>query len=495
MIVKLNKKRIKDKIYACWLGKNIGGTMGAPYESVRHMLNISGFNSPKGEPLPNDDLDLQLVWLCAAEDLGLNNINSLTLGEYWLKAVTPHWNEYGVAKANMMSGIVPPMSGEYNNEQWKKSNGAWIRSEVWACLAPGFPDIAIKYAYSDAAVDHGVSEGTYAEMFTATLESAAFIENDIRELIEIGLSKIPPDCRIAKSVKLAEKAYDDGKTLKEAREILVEDSRDLGWFQAPCNIGFVILGLLYGEGDFKKSVISAINCGDDTDCTGATVGSIMGILKGTDGIDKELREYVGDKIITCSVALPNLSYNECPKTCTELTDRIMRLIPAAFLSNKYFNLVVPQDGLYLLEMYDFEFTDGEEEFDKRHIESLKTDIVAKRIYNRTGMAYDAHTTAIEARAEFKGSPEIMVNGEIEVKLAFYPLTHQTQNLYFKFHLPEGWTVEGPHGMILDRTAYNWDGVTVKIKAGEKVERINRITAEIWGDLHAERVYLPITVLG
>lgn len=495
MIVKLNKEKIKDKIHACWLGKNIGGTMGAPYESFRTMLDIKGFNSPKGEPLPNDDLDLQLVWLCAAEDLGLNNINSLTLGEYWLKAVTPHWNEYGVAKANMMSGIVPPMSGEYNNAQWKNSNGAWIRSEIWACLAPGFPDIAIKYAYSDAAVDHGVSEGTYAEMFTAAVESAAFIENDIRELIKIGLAKIPADCRVARSVKTAIKAYDDGLSLADARNLVLEDGIDLGWFQAPCNIGFVILGLLFGEGDFRKAVISAINCGDDTDCTGATVGSIMGILKGVDGIDADFKEYVGDKIVTCSVALPNLSYNACPATCSELTERIMRLIPSTFTSNKYFNLVVPEDGLYLQEMYDFEFADGGEEFDERHISNLKTDIVAKRIYNRTGWAYDAHSVAIEARAEFEGNPEIKANGEIKVKLAFYPLTHQTQNLYFVFYTPDGWSVEGAHGMLLDRTAYNWDSVEINIKAGERVERLNRVVAEVWGDLHAEHIYLPITILG
>ncbi len=495
MIVKINKEEVRDKIYACWLGKNIGGTMGAPYESFRTMLDIKGFNSPKGEPLPNDDLDLQLVWLCAAEDLGLNNINSLTLGEYWLKAVTPHWNEYGVAKANMMSGIVPPMSGEYNNAQWKNSNGAWIRSEVWACLAPGFPDIAIKYAYSDAAVDHGVSEGTYAEMFTAAVESAAFIISDIRELIEIGLAKIPESCRVARSVKLAIKAYDDGKTLEEARNILVKDSEDLGWFQAPCNLGFVILGLLFGEGDFKKSIISAINCGDDTDCTGATVGSIMGILYGTKGIDNELREYVGDKIVTCSVSHPNLSYNTCPTTCSELTDRIMRLIPSTFTSNKYFNLVVEEDGLYLMEPYDFEFTDGAAEFDERHMENLKKDIVASRIYNRTGLSYDAHSTAIEARAEFESAPEICALGEIDMQLRFYPLSHQTQNLYFKYHMPEGWSVEGPHGMLLDRTAYNWSGVKVKLKAGEKVERLNRIIVEVWGDLHAEHIYLPVVIMG
>lgn len=53
--------------------------------------------------------------------------------------------------------------------------------------------------------------------------------------------------------------------------MLVKDSEDLGWFQAPANVGFVTLGLLYGEGDFKRSLILAVDCGDDTDCTGATL--------------------------------------------------------------------------------------------------------------------------------------------------------------------------------------------------------------------------------
>ena len=53
--------------------------------------------------------------------------------------------------------------------------------------------------------------------------------------------------------------------------MLVEQSADIGMFEAPANIGFVVLGLLYGEGDFKKSLIYAVNCGDDTDCTAGTI--------------------------------------------------------------------------------------------------------------------------------------------------------------------------------------------------------------------------------
>ena len=61
MIVNFNKKELRDKIHGCWIGKNIGGTMGGPFEGTRDVLNIQGYTTPKGEPLPNDDLDLQLL--------------------------------------------------------------------------------------------------------------------------------------------------------------------------------------------------------------------------------------------------------------------------------------------------------------------------------------------------------------------------------------------------------------------------------------------------
>ena len=78
---------------------------------------------------------------------------------------------------------------------YKNSNGCWIRSELWACLAPGHPEIATRYAFEDAIVDHA-NEGMYGEIFTAALQSAAFAESDREKLIDIGLSYIPEDCLI-----------------------------------------------------------------------------------------------------------------------------------------------------------------------------------------------------------------------------------------------------------------------------------------------------------
>ena len=131
----LNHNEYVDKVRACWIGKNIGGTMGTPYEGRREYLDVKGFVTKKGEVLPNDDLDLQLVWLHALEKIGPYNISAATLGEFWISYITPHWNEYGLGKNNMKRGLLPPLAGDYQNH-WNNSNGAWIRTEIWACLYP-----------------------------------------------------------------------------------------------------------------------------------------------------------------------------------------------------------------------------------------------------------------------------------------------------------------------------------------------------------------------
>ena len=177
----------------------------------------------------------------------------------------------------MKMGMVPPLSG-WDHNAFKDSNGAFIRTEIWACLAPGCPDVACKYVYEDACVDHGAqSEGTIAAVFVAAVERAAFVEKDLRKLVEIGFSRIPADSRVAQSVRTVIECYDKGMDYKSARDLVLAQNADIGdgWFQAPSNIAYVVIGLLWGEGDFKKSMLYAINCGDDTDCTGGTLGAIF----------------------------------------------------------------------------------------------------------------------------------------------------------------------------------------------------------------------------
>jgi ADP-ribosylglycohydrolase len=300
--VQLNETEFRDRVYACWMGKNIGGTLGMPFEGNRQVNDITFYTDVKsGEPTANDDLDLQLLWLKAMEDHG-GTVDARILGEYWLKHVPVDWNEYGVGKRNMQRGLLPPLSGHFQNEHWRRSNGAWIRSEIWACLAPGCPGLAARMAREDACVDHGAAEGTLAEIFTAAVESAAFIEHDRDKLIAIGLSMIPPECGVARAVRAAIEAKRAGKDWRAAREAVIATTEDTGWFQAPRNVAFTMIGWLYGGDDFGTSLCIAVNCGDDTDCTGATLGSILGIIHGTNGIPKKWIEPIGTQIKTVAIA-------------------------------------------------------------------------------------------------------------------------------------------------------------------------------------------------
>ncbi len=355
--MKLNRQEYIDKVRACFIGKNIGGTIGGPTEGQRSILDVKGFVTPKGEPLPNDDLDLQLVWLRALETQGPAHIDSETLGEYWLNYIPPSWSEYGICKHNMAQGLHPEIAGSSDLNIWSHSNGAWIRSEIWACTNPLMIDHAVRYALHDAMVDHGTGEGTVAAAFTAALESAAFGISDIHKLINIALSKIPSDSRVAQSAREVIRLHKEGKTWQEARNAIVELNKDIGdgWFQAPSNIAFVLIGLLYGEGDYKKSLLTAVNCGDDTDCTGATVGALLGIMSGTKGLPKDWVAYIGDRIITCSVNIG--VFPRIPLTINELVRRVTRMAEICC----YYN----GEAMYstTLKGLDVEFVDGPTELE------------------------------------------------------------------------------------------------------------------------------------
>jgi ADP-ribosylglycohydrolase len=423
-IVKINHGELRNKILGCWLGKSIGGTLGMPYECCTDMQDVHGYKNASGEPIPNDDLDLQLIWLRAVQDKGLANVNAKVLGEYWLNFIPPHWNEYGICKSNMRAGLIPPLSGECYNDLWRNSNGAWIRSEIWACLAPGCPDIAIKHAYGDACVDHGGGEGTYAALFTAAVQSAAFVISDRDELIKIGLSRIPADCRVAKSINIVLDAYKKGKTWQEARKAVVDDSADLGWFQAPANVAFVIIGWMYGEGDFGKSICTAVNCGDDTDCTGATLGATLGIILGKDGIPKKWADPIGDRIVTIAIDKGSCADRVFPGTLDELTKQVMDLVSHSLHAEK--------GGV--------EIVDGKTDLSDLGELRLLDNSRAKEIWVKSPYAIEYDFIHTKVILDYLVTPEIKAGVPFPMKITLLNQMPDSRHMELIWHLPEGWSV-------------------------------------------------------
>ncbi|MDR0449938.1 MAG: ADP-ribosylglycohydrolase family protein [Treponema sp.] len=356
--MRLDFANYKDKVAGCWAGKNIGGVLGAPFEGRRQWNQADFYTQDlsKGPP-PNDDLDLQIVWLAAVERYG-RNVNASILGDYWLSFVIPNWVEYGTGKANLRAGLEPPMSGFVDNT-YKDSCGCFIRSEIWACLAPGLPQLASRYAYEDAIVDHQ-GEGVFGEIFCAALQSAAFAESDPFKLIDIGLSYIPEGSALARCVKKAAECFRAGIDIKEARkrihneapgtfgiqgirlkDVVTEGNEGMATgapgFDAPENVGFAIAGWLYGEGDFGKALCLTNACGEDTDCSCATLGALMGIISGASKLPEKWTAPLNDKIATLCIDRTSRGV-WVPGTVTELTERIIRTTPG-FLGQDLCNIL------------------------------------------------------------------------------------------------------------------------------------------------------------
>lgn len=516
-MIYLNRDKVKDKITACWQGKNIGGTLGTPYEGFPTINDIHGFASERGAALPNDDLDLQLIWLMAMDERGPENVTPATLGEYWLSFIDPYWNEYGVCQANLKEGFYPPMSGYMNNRGWKNSNGAWIRTEIWACLYPGRPDKAVEYAFADACVDHGFGEGTYAAMFVAAMESAAFLTSDIETLIKIGLSKIPENCRMAASIKIVLEGYKNGLDWKSVRNQVVEYSADLGWFQAPANVSFAIIGLLFGEGDYKKSLILAVNCGDDTDCSAATLGALMGIMRGTAGIPQDWLEYIGDGIISCSLRQGDNCY---PKTCTELTDIVVGMLP---VTNRPRFLWNSRERRFLKPFEYVTLYDGEDDLHEIELSDLMGRGFADKMFARSPYCFRIDSLISEFWIEYEQEPRIARNGDLKLKLSidlkYFPEIPEQRHYNLRWILPEGWTVDGDlhafacgvhwetqikcqqHVDSLTKAARysNWcvddKPMEFTVHANDNVQGINRLVLEATTTGRLQPVYIPITIMG
>ncbi len=338
--MKLTYEQYLDKVRGCWLGKNIGGTLGIPFEGKRGTFDISYYTHDiSGGMLPNDDLDLQLVFLNAAERFG-RALTAENLADYWIYGIPCDWSEYGAGRANVSAGIAPPLSGGLHNE-FARSCGCFIRSELWACLAPGHPEIAVQYAYQDGIVDHA-DEGVYGEVFCAAIQSAAFAETDTNRLLDIGLSYIPEDCALAGVVRLARECYRDRRGWRESRKAILRAYPDtfglmrsapdpelprgaLG-FDVPANIGLMVMAWLYGEGDFDRSICIAAGCGEDADCTAGTLAATLGIAFGTGYFAEKWTAPIGNTIKTFTVdrTKENLII---PDTIEALTDRVARLMP------------------------------------------------------------------------------------------------------------------------------------------------------------------------
>lgn len=317
----MESSTLRDKIIGCWIGKSIGGTLGAPVEGHLNPPPRYFYDPIPDRMMPNDDLDLQVLWLEELERSGFP-VSCRKLADRWLESVHFHPDEYGIAIRNITRGLYPPFSGSFDNP-FRNGMGAAIRTELWACLAPGNPDLAVRLATEDACVDH-VDDGLYAAQFLAALESLAFVESNRNTLLDSALSYIPADSRVRRAIGLVRARWAEGADAAAIRADVLKHFATDNWTDVAVNLAFIVLGWLAGRGDFGASICAAVNCGYDADCTGATLGALLGILD-PGSIPAKWLEPIGRDIVLS----PSICGAHPPASIDEMSDRILALRTSA----------------------------------------------------------------------------------------------------------------------------------------------------------------------
>jgi len=94
-----------------------------------------------------------------------------------------------------------------------------------------------------------------------------------------------------------------------------------GWLHTISNAQIVAVGLLWGEDDFEQSIGRAVQAAFDTDCNGATVGSILGMVHGADSLPDEWVDPLNDTVETSLVDYPRENISDLAQQTLELHEK------------------------------------------------------------------------------------------------------------------------------------------------------------------------------
>ena len=285
-----------ERVHGAWLGKCIGVALGKPVEGQKKVHDFTFYpQTPEREKFTDDDTDLPVARLHALRERG-PWLTARDLAEEWLEHMRYPWCEYSIATENLKLGLLPPWSGKFNNDFFKTGMGATLRGDFWGWVCPGDPELAAEFAKADGSVDHA-DEGVLGEMFTAAVSAEMFFAERPEDALLAGLSVLPPDSEVARCARLTMRWVSQGLDWREVRARILHEFGHPDMTQCHQNIGFVALALLTSGGDFERAILTAVNCGYDSDCTGGLAGSMMGALVGLKGIPERWAEPISDRLV------------------------------------------------------------------------------------------------------------------------------------------------------------------------------------------------------
>lgn len=327
-------ENLEDRIRGAWYGRIIGCLLGKPVEGMRtdelHPLLKNSGNYPMHRYILSSDVTeeqmknyrFHLAGRCFADtvdaapvddDTNYTVLYQMVVDKYG-RDFTPYdvsrmWvskqskNAYctaeRVAYLNFVNGYLPPDSAVYKNP-YREWIGAQIRGDYFGYINPGNPEVAADMAWRDASVSH-IKNGIYGEMFASAAIACAAVTEDIEQILLGGLSQIPAKSRLYEAVMKVINRYKSGESAESFfadlhtrwNEFSVHD-----WCHTISNAEIVAAAMLWSEGDFSRALCMAVEQGFDTDCNGATIGSILGMRSGMRVIDEKWMEPLHGKLDT-----------------------------------------------------------------------------------------------------------------------------------------------------------------------------------------------------
>ena len=334
-----------ERVYAGVLGKLVGVYLGRPFEGwtyqriIKELGPIEYFVHERlNQPLvvTDDDVAGTFTFIRALEDYGISpDLSAEDIGKAWLNYIVENrsilwWGGNGnstehTAWLNLKKGVPAPQSGsiEVNGTTVAEQIGAQIFIDGWAMVAPGQPKLAAQLAEKAGSVSHD-GESVYAAMLWAAMEAEAFNSSDIDHLLDVGLSFIPADSRIAQliaDVRVWHKQNPDWHATRQ----LIEDHYGYDKYPGACHVvpnhALMVMAVLYAPDDFQRAQMIVNTSGWDTDCNAGNVGCLIGIMLGLDGLDAgpDWRGPIADRLLISSADGGN-SINDAVRTAYYLTN-------------------------------------------------------------------------------------------------------------------------------------------------------------------------------
>ena len=350
---KNNTVKLENKIHGAWMGRVCGCLLGKTVEGIRtdelipflketgnypmhryilykdlDKVNLNkykfGFHSRcyadtvSGMPV-DDDTNYTVLYQEVIEKYG-RDFTPFDLSRAWL-AYQPkdaYCTAERVAFCNFVKGYEPPESAIYKNP-YREWIGAQIRADYFGYINPGNPVLAAEMAWRDASISH-IKNGIYGEMFVAAMLAVAAETNNIKDIILGGLAEIPHTSRLYKEIISVLDGFEDGISRSECFKTIhkkFDEHSAHDWCHTISNAMIVAASLLYGQGDYGESICIAVEAGFDTDCNGATVGSVLGMANGIESIPDCWTKPINDTLHTSIFGLNTVKISDRVKLTLE----------------------------------------------------------------------------------------------------------------------------------------------------------------------------------